>query len=82
MIQVPGFNMDEQDLRAAGEFLGALRHVTAVRLLAYHALAGSKYLAVGHPVTLPHVDSPSAADLDRSAALLAPYGLKVINSLR
>ena len=82
MIQVPGYNMDEQDLRAAGEFLGALRHVTAVRLLAYHALAGSKYLAVGHPVTLPHVDSPSAADLDRSAALLAPYGLKVINSLR
>ncbi len=82
MIQVPGYNMEPADLHAAGEFLGALRNVTAVRLLAYHGLARSKYQTVGHTDTMPQVDSPSAEDLDRSAALLTPYGLRVINSLR
>lgn len=82
MIMVPGHNMAKEDLERAGAFLSPLRTVFAVRLLAYHSLARSKFSAVGHPDTMPDVPSPNAAALDAAAEILQNYGLKVINSLR
>ena len=57
MIMVPEHNMAEEALRAAGEFLAPLKHISAVRLLAYHTLARSKFKAVGHPDTMPESES-------------------------
>ena len=82
MIMVPGHNMDESDLRAAGEFLGKLKHVSAVRLLAYHSLARSKFKAVGHPDTMPDVESPNAETLEKCAEILRSYSINTVNSLR
>ncbi len=81
MIMVPEHNMDESDIRAAGEFLAPLKSVSAVRLLAYHSLARSKFKAVGHPDTMPDVTAPDADALERVAVILRQYGIKVINSL-
>ena len=82
MIMVPEHNMDESDLCAAGEILSGLGHVSAVRLLAYHQLARSKFAAVGHPDTMPDVPSPDAAALEKCACLLRRYTKNVVNSLK
>ena len=82
MIMVPGYNTDESDLRAAGEFLAQLKNVSAVRLLAYHSLARSKFRAVGREDTMPDAPSPDAAMLETYAAVLRKYSLNVINSLK
>jgi pyruvate formate lyase activating enzyme len=81
MIMVPEHNMDESGLRAAGEFLAPLKNVSAVRLLAYHSLAHSKFKAVGHPDTMPDVPSPDADALERAADILRSYHKNIINSL-
>ena len=80
MIMVPEHNMEEDDLRAAGEFLASLKHISAVRLLAYHSLARSKFKAVGHPDTMPVVKSPDTATLEQCAAYLRSFSLHVIHS--
>ena len=82
MIMVPEHNMAESDLRAAGKFLAPLKSITAVRLLAYHSLARSKFQAVGHPDTMPNVVSPDAEELEKCADILRSYSIHVINSLR
>ncbi|MBQ9337759.1 MAG: glycyl-radical enzyme activating protein [Lentisphaeria bacterium] len=82
MILVPEHNMSETDLRAAGAFLAPRRNISAVRLLAYHSLARSKFRAVGHPDTMPDVPSPDAEALERCAEILRSYSIRVINSLK
>ena len=83
MIMVPEHNMAEEDLRAAAELLAPLGCVSAVRLLAYHALARSKFKAVGHPDTMPDVPSPDVDALERAAETLRACGVKkVVNSLK
>ena len=82
MIMVPEHNMDESDLRAAGEFLAPLKSIAAVRLLAYHSLARSKFKAVGHPDTMPNVSSPDAETLEQCADVLRSYSITTINSLK
>ena len=82
MVMVPGLTMGEADLRGAGEFLSRLRNVSAVRLLAYHALARSKFKAVGHPDTMPDAESPDVEALEKSATILRSFSLNVINSLK
>ena len=82
MVMVPGLTMGEADLRGAGEFLSRLRNVSAVRLLAYHSLARSKFKAVGHPDTMPEAESPNEEALEKCAELLRSYSLHVINSLK
>ncbi|MBR4676025.1 MAG: glycyl-radical enzyme activating protein [Victivallales bacterium] len=82
MIMVPEHNMAEGNLKAAGEFLAPLKSISAVRLLAYHSLARSKFQAVGHPDTMPDVPSPDADTLEHCADILRTYGVKVINSLK
>lgn len=82
MIMVPEHNMSEQDLMDAGAFLAQLQNVSAVRLLAYHSLARSKFKAVDHPDTMPDVASPDKETLDKCAEILRSAGVKnVINSL-
>lgn len=50
---VPGFNDNQIDKIA--EFLKPLKNITAVKVLAYHNFAGSKYAALGMENTLPEV---------------------------
>ena len=80
MPLIPQYNMDENDIRLAGEFLSRLENITAVRLLAYHAMARSKFTAIGVEDTMPHVESPTADDLEAVADILRGYGLNAINS--
>ncbi len=48
---VPELNGGE--LNKIAEFLSTLKNIVRVRVLPYHNYAGSKYLALGHPNTMP-----------------------------
>lgn len=71
---VPTVNDAPDHLEAIGQFLGSLDNVVAVRLLAYHRLAGSKYASVGRPNTLPAVETPSREHLEAAAARIRGGG--------
>ena len=69
MMLAPEQNMAPTDLQAAGKFLAPFKNISAIRLLAYHSLARSKFRAVGHPDTMPDVPSPDAETLERAAEI-------------
>ncbi|MBI3972761.1 MAG: glycyl-radical enzyme activating protein [Chloroflexi bacterium] len=78
MVIVPTINDGREFIEAAGEFLGSLHTIEAVRLLPYHRLAGSKYLGLGQANTMPEVETPSLAHMQQIAGRLSAHGLKVI----
>lgn len=82
MPLIPEHNMSEEDVSRAGQFLGTLANISAVRLLAYHDYARSKFTAVGHEDTMPKVEPPTVDDLEQAAEILRRHGLNVINSKR
>ncbi len=73
---VPGCNDSAETMRGIGERLRGVCPGT-VKLLPYHALARSKYAALGRTDTMPHVMSPSKDALERSAEILRDFGLHV-----
>ncbi|MBR6373863.1 MAG: glycyl-radical enzyme activating protein [Victivallales bacterium] len=82
MVMVPQHNMDVENIKAAGACLAKLDNITAVRLLAYHSMARSKFKAVGHKDTMPAVPPPTELEMAQVEKELASFGLKVINPLR
>ncbi len=82
MVMVPQHNMDVENIKAAGACLAKLDNITAVRLLAYHSMARSKFKAVGHKDTMPVVPPPTEQEMAQVEKELASFGLKVINPLR
>lgn len=78
MPLVPGANDDEGTLRGIGEALGAL-NIERMKVLPYHSMARSKYLALGMEDTMPRVDSPSDDDISRAVKLLISYGINAVS---
>ena len=74
---VPGLNDSQQDIDAAGEFISSLDNVVAVRLLAYHRLAASKYARLGRDNPAGDLQAPDAAHLKQIADRLAAFSLTV-----
>ena len=78
MLVIPTINDSRTFIKRAAKFLASLDNITAVRLLAYHHLAGSKYWRLDKPDTLPEVASPTDDQLQRIAGWIRTYGLKVV----
>jgi pyruvate formate lyase activating enzyme len=77
MVITPGINDSTDQIDAAGRFLGELQNITMVRLLAYHNMAGSKYVALDLENTLPSVTPPDSTHLAKIGKQLESHGLKV-----
>jgi pyruvate formate lyase activating enzyme len=75
---LPTINDSPEAADAVAALLAPLGNITAVRLLAYHRLAGSKYARLGRENTLPNVPAPSGSDLTRVADRIGRHGLRVI----
>lgn len=73
---VPGCNDSVENMEMTAGFLGRL-HLEAVRLLPYHSLARSKYLALNMTDTLPGVLAPAPEQLARFAEILQRRGITV-----
>lgn len=80
MPLIPGINDADSHLRAAAEFLRGLANVIGLRLLPYHALARSKYEAVGRTDTMPDVPPADAAAMADAAATLRRFGVATVIS--
>jgi glycyl-radical enzyme activating protein len=78
MPLVPGANDSDADLRAAAEFLHRLDTVPQLRLLPHHALARSKYEALGRLDTMPETPSPDPAAMANAEAVLRHSGLDAV----
>ena len=76
---VPGVNTDEETVRGIGKFLSQCKHITRVKVLPYHSLAGSKYESLDMENTLPKVESPSDELLDWAVDIIASYGVKAVS---
>lgn len=75
---IPGFNDDEENLRAAGAFLRTLGGaVTAVQLLPYHNMGSTKYERVLRPYLMWDTVPPTEQFMEQCRALLEEYGLTV-----
>jgi len=74
---VPGCNDAPEVLAETGKFLGAL-NIEAVRLLAYHPQATTKYTALDLEYRLPDTAPPEAEKLESAAGILRCFGLKVL----
>lgn len=72
---IPGFNSDEKNIAVFGEFLSNLDNISAVKLLAYHDLARSKYAALDLADTMPNVPSPTQHQMHEIVKRLQAFGL-------
>jgi len=73
---VPGVNDGEID--EIGRILAPLKSITAVRVLAYHGYAASKYESLGMSYPGADLVPPSQAILDAAESALTAHGLTVI----
>ncbi len=69
---VPGCNDSEENMERTGEILGSL-NIDSVKLLPYHALARSKYAALGKKDTMPSAPSPSPQQIDHAVQILRKH---------
>ena len=74
---IPGFNSDENTLRAVAGFLSKLKCVTGIRVLPYHNMAGSKYEALGLKNNLPE-QLPTDESVAAAKNIFAEYGINVL----
>jgi len=75
---IPTLNDAQRTITATARFLGTLPNITAVRLLPYHRLAGSKYRSLGRANTMPDVAPPTLQRLQQIAEWMRPSGLTVL----
>ena len=74
---MPGLNDSQRDIDAAGRFISSLDNAVAVRLLAYHRLAASKYARLGRDNPVGDIELPDEDDLKQIAERLAGFSLTV-----
>ena len=73
---IPGFNMEEEDIRRTAEFLAELNDaVRAIELLPYHTLGRAKYEALGRSYPWRDRDLPTDADVETVTEVFRFYGL-------
>lgn len=78
MVIIPTINDSRELIESTAQLLGSLHNITAVRLLAYHRLAGSKYDSLGKENNMPEVASPSQRRMRQIATWISCFGLNVI----
>lgn len=74
---IPGFNDDEENLRATAEFVRALPGRPPLSLLPYHPTAAAKYRRLGRPFPAEGLAAPAPDFLQRISTLLKSLGLDV-----
>ena len=78
MPLVPGANDGMDTLERIGALLDDL-NVETMRVLPYHALARSKYAALGKPDTMPDVPSPDDGQIARAVTALRAHGVNAVS---
>ena len=80
---VPGYNDFPEDIERTGRLLAGIGTLVRVRLLPYHAMAGSKYTAAGMTNTMPDAETPDPERMREIAVRLGdflPGGIPVVSA--
>lgn len=77
---VPGVNDDEASIRAIAEFTSGLDSLVRYELLRFHAMAGSKYAALGLPFHAGDITPPTSEQMERLAKVASSFELEVTHS--
>lgn len=72
---IPGYNDDEENIRATAAFAASLGTDVQVNLLPYHKLGDSKSESLGQPRDLG-IEVPSNEHMEELKAIVEGYGLK------
>ena len=75
---VPGCNDSDANLQATGKLLSRLQ-LKKVKVLPYHAMARSKYLALGMDDTTPQIDHSAETAMLRALTILRENGVNAIS---
>ena len=78
MVIIPTINDSRELIEPTARLLRSLHNITAVRLLAYHRLAGSKYDSLGKENNMPKVASPSHRRMRQIATWISRFCLNFI----
>jgi pyruvate formate lyase activating enzyme len=73
---IPGFNTDEENLRATGEFLRGVKGVVKLNLLPYHNAAEDKHNRWAMDFKLRGAHAPTENSLRKAAEIFEKYGIK------
>lgn len=74
---IPTFNATEEEIRSIADFAASLPGVTELHLLPYHRLGTDKYAGLGRTYTLPDIEPPEDALMQRLKAAAGTTGLHV-----
>ena len=72
---IPGYNDEEPNYHALGQFLSGLRHIERIEILRYHRLAESKYERLGRDYPLQGLEPPTEEQTESRRQILLSYGL-------
>jgi pyruvate formate lyase activating enzyme len=78
MVIIPTINDSREFIEGAARMLASLENITAVRILPYHRLAGSKYTKLGKDNTMPDVEPPGDEAMLQIASWIRQFGLEVV----
>lgn len=73
--------LNDCETEKIGEFLSKFKNPPPVKVLKYHALAGSRYLALGLKNTLPNATT-TLEEMDRAVFVLQAHGIVAINGAK
>lgn len=76
MPTIPGYNDNDENIRAVGEFAASLRQNVTIHLLPYHRLGDSKSESLGKPRFLG-IEVPDSVRMESRKAILETYGIEV-----
>ena len=78
MPVIPGVNDDEENLRAAGDFLSKVPGVIGLNLLPYHNAAEDKHARWGMKYRLTNTYTPTQNALRRAAGIVEARGVRAV----
>ncbi len=73
---VPGLNSNQAEKIA--DFLKDLKSITGVKILPFHNLSNSRYLALGMEDTVPDIPIPTAEELKKVYTIFEKRGIKIL----
>ena len=75
---IPGFNDDDENLRATAEFVKQVTPDSQVNIMPYHEYGKNKYGSIGKEYLMPPTRKPSQEALAHCKEIFAEYGLECL----
>lgn len=76
-VLVPGFTLNEDELKKSAELLSKLSCIEKVELLPFHKLGEFKWDTLKIPFSLKDTETPDENDIKKAKEIFLSYGIKI-----